>query len=508
MSTTPDPAINRVDADQNDRGFDMRRRDPDQPSLFPTEDLIIPDALRSMRKAVSAIHASPIKAEHAQSLNSRRLFDACILVAQLDFKKREHAQIVRMKNERISPMFETRITDLSRLASIPGKNFERVYSELDQLFEMRLNWNVVGEDSEIEWAMKSHFLSSIGYGRGQKRGLIRFSIDPAILDIVLEPSNWATLSLQAMEGLGTAASYALYQNAWRYVNTTAKVTAALPVETWIELLVGKSRYVVEDPEMGKRVQNYADFKRRTLVDAIRRVNEIQALSYELELKELKSGHRVSKLQFKFIPKKSQSLGLPVNWPADVLRVLTSIGFSEREIENLSQARSHEEVTDSILKLKAAEGRMRALGKPIASKKAYFNGILANIASGATMDDLDHEKIEAEARLIEAQRVAEDRQERRIREFSRFQSERFITRLFEMVDSTRMDLFAEFEASTEGAKAKLLVTKGWNPKNVGALSIFKSWLTKTHPALMEALLPNPEDKNLEAWMAWRLDAGAS
>ena len=59
--------------------FEMRHREPldlpEQPSLFPpTEDLIVPDTLRSMRKAVSAIHATPLKEEHAHTLNSRRLF--------------------------------------------------------------------------------------------------------------------------------------------------------------------------------------------------------------------------------------------------------------------------------------------------------------------------------------------------------------------------------------------------------------------------------------------------
>ena len=151
-----------------------------------------------------AIHAIPVKAEHAQSLNSRRLFDACILVTQIDFRRRDRAEVERIKNDRISPVFEVRITDL---ASIPGKNYQRLYAELDTLFEMVLRWNIVGEDANVEWDMKSHFLSSLGYGKGQKRGLIRFSMDPAILGIVLEPSNWATLSLQAMERLGTAASY-------------------------------------------------------------------------------------------------------------------------------------------------------------------------------------------------------------------------------------------------------------------------------------------------------------
>lgn len=478
---------------------------PEQPSLFPTEDLIIPDTIRSIRKAVSAIHAIPLKPEHSQSLNSRRLFDACILVAQIDFRKRDKQMLERVRSERLSPMFETRVTDIARLAGIPGKNYERIYDELDKLFEMVLRWNIVGEDSKVEWDLKSHFLSSLGYGRGVKRGLIRFSIDPSILEIVLEPTNWACLSLQAEEGLGTAASYSLYQNVWRYVNTHAKVTAVLPTATWVELLMGQSRYVVDDPKEGKRVVNYGDFKRRVLMDAIRRVNEIQALSYTLELKEYRSGTRVSKLQFKFIPKKQPSLGLPLTWPEDVLRVLERLGFTQAEIENMSQAHSFEEVADSIVRLKAAEGRLKAVGRPISSKKAYFSGILTNIASGAVGEDLDHEKIEAAAKAQEAQRLAEQRQVRLREEFTKHISSVFVQRLYELAEVDRESIFRDFEGSTLGLKARLLLEKGWNQKNVGALTILRGWLATDRPDVLNRLLINPEDNDFDSWMAWRLDS---
>lgn len=500
-----DSNISAIDP-EDDQGFEMRRREQEQPPLFPTEDLIIPDTLRNMRKAVAAIHAVPVKAEHSQTLNSRRLFDACILVAQIDCRKRDRQQVDRIRNERVSPMFETRITDLVRLAGIPGKNYERIYEELDRLYEMSLSWNVVGEDAEVQWAMKSHFLSTLGYGQANKRGLIRFAIDPSILDIVLEPSNWATLSLQAMEGLGTAASYALYQNAWRYVNTHAKVTAALPTYTWVELLMGHSRYVVDDPKLGKRVINYGDFKRRVLMDAIRRVNDIQALGYTLELKEFRSGTRVSKLQFKFVPKKQASLGLPLTWPDDVLKVLAAVGFSDKEIADMSQAHSVEVIAETIIRLKAAEQRLKIAGRPITSKKAYFNGILTNVASGAADDDINDAKVEAEAKAQEAQREAAARQERRKQEFSKHQADVFSEALFALSEEDRSTILQDFEGSPEGSKSRLLVEKkGWNASNTGALAVLRLWLSSERVPTYEQLLPNPKDRNFDAWLAWRLDA---
>lgn len=503
-----DSAANEEDArhapNAQAASFDMRERDPGQSTLFPTEDLVIPDALRTMRKAVSAIHALPAKMEHAQNLNSRRLFDACILIAQVDFRKRGPEALQKVVAERLAPVFETRITDLARLAGIPGKNLDRIYQELDQLFEMTLRWNIVGEDANVEWEMKSHFLSSLGHGKGRKRGLVRFSLDPTILEIVLEPSNWATLSLQAMAGLGTAASYALYQNTWRYVNTHAKVTAALPTATWIELLLGRSGYVEDDPEEGKKVVRYGDFKRRILLDAIRRVNELPALGYTLELKEIKSGTRVSKLQFKFVLKETASLGIPLTWPADIVATLRAMGFSSKEIEDMSESRSYEEVADSLLKMRHAEARLRLEGKSISSRKSYFSGILANVAQGAALDDLEHAKIEAEVRAQASQKAAQARQKKLQEEFSRHVAVSFTREFFDLPDAVREGVLNDFALAPEAKAASIFTKKGWTANNASALAVLRSWLAKTRPEILDRMLPDPQDKSFEAWMAWRLD----
>jgi len=490
---------------KSDTDFDMLRREPEQPSLFPTEDLIIPETLRNLKKAVSAIHAIPAKAEHNQSLNSRRIFDGIIMAVQIDCRGRERKLIERIRSERISPMFEVRISDLARLSGIPGKNYQRIYAELDQLYEMSFKWNIVGEDAQVEWQMESHFLSVKGVGKGDKLGVIRFALDPSILEIILEPSRWASLSLQAREDLKTSASYALYQNAWRYVGTQAKVTAALPTSVWVELLIGKSRYVKEDPKHGKIVVNYSDFKRRVLLDAIERVNNSKALSYTLQLKEMRSGNRISKLQFKFIPKQQPSLGLPLTWPADLLNVLDNMGYLQRDIEDLAQAHSYEEVAEAIVRLKSAEGRMRGTGKTITAKKGYFEGILRNIAGGAVGDELDHDKIQAEVQQQEAQRAADAREERLKESFMDHQKKRFSAWLFELPEPERATLVAQFMGSPEATlPVRQFFDKGLSPGSMSALATLRVWLSKNRQDLAEQIFPNPEDKSFEAWMAWKLD----
>lgn len=492
-----EPIIYTVNHDDPD--FEMRRHQPEQRALFPTEDLIVPDSLQKMRKAVAAIHAVPSSPEHSQSLNSRRLFDGLIMVAQVDFSHRDRGFIQRVKEERIAPLFEVRISDLARISGIPGKNFERLHAELDQLYEMSFDFNVVGEDSSVLWANKARFLSSLGIGKGLKRGMIRFSMDPDVLAIILEPNLWASLSLQPMRGLGTSAAYALFQSTWRYVNTHAKVTAALSTQVWIELLVGKSRYVKE--EDGKVVVNYGEFKRRVLMDAIQRVNEVQALTYMLELKEHRQGNRVARLQFKFVPKQA-ALGLPLNWSEEVITVLRNIGFGDKEIEDISQAHSSENVADGIRRLKAAETRLKDQGKSISARKPYFLGILRNI--NFSEDEIDHDKLEAEIRQEAAQNAAEERQRRVQEGFEEHRRKRFRAWITTLSDKDKEQLIKDYWAS-EDANPILgkSLEKGLVDDNRSALSTLRVWLEKHRPETMAQIFENPEDKTIEAWMAWRL-----
>lgn len=466
------------------------------------EDLAVPASVQNLRKAVSAIHAAPLKPEHNHSLNHRRLFDACIMVAQLDFKNRDSEQTERVKKERISPMFEVRTSELSRLAGLSGKNYQRIYDALNDLYEMDMHWNILGEDASVEWEMKSRFLTILGIGKGEKAGWVRFAFDPSILEIVLEPKNWATLSLQTMKKLPTSASYALYQNVWRYVNTNQKVTASLPVETWVELIVGKSRYLKDDPEQGKVVVNYGEFKRRVLNPSIEAVNSVKALSYTITLIEDKKGNRVAKLQFKFLPKNDQAQPeSPTTWPTDVLAFLESLGYTKAEIADLSQAYNLPELSDAIVRLKAAQERMRKEHKTVTSIKAYFAGILAKIsASGGK--EVDTAAIQAEIERQEAEKRAAERQEKLRQQFENHLRNRFFKWIAELQADERDKLLQEFQNTKDGQAAKI-IKGGWQSSAI-YLQTFRTWLAKGHPDLLNQAFDRPEYRSIEEWMAWKLE----
>ncbi len=484
----------------------MRRRaNTAQESLFAADELLISETLDRFRKSVAAIHAVPVKAEHAQTLNSRRVFDACIVIAQLEARKRGPDFIRKVREDRVSPIFEVRVSELARLAGIPGENYVRIYQELEKLFEMVLRWNVVNEDAKVQWEMKSHFLSSFGKGVGEQKGLVRFSLDPVILEIVLEPSIWATLSLQALRGLDSASSYALYTNTFRYVNTHHKVTPALPTATWVELLLGPCGYLERDSDGTVVVRRYADFKRRVLVDAIRRVNECPALAYTLELREILTGKRVTRLQFKFIPKKTESLGIPLTWPDSVVDTLRSIGCTEKDIEDMSLSRSYDEVVDALGRLREAEARKIAQGGKIHHRKRYFEGILENIASGNDTDDLD--QMEERIRIEQARAEDAERRERLRAAFEKHFSEAFKKGLFALSEDARRSITTVFEQSKRGQAVRPFFDKGkgWRPTNERALRALRDWMAQERPVELEGLVPDPKDRSFEAWAAWRVES---
>ncbi|NDH30782.1 MAG: redox-regulated ATPase YchF, partial [Betaproteobacteria bacterium] len=74
---------------------------------------------------------------------------------------------------------------------------------------------------------------------------------------------------------------------------------------------------------------------------------------------------------------------------------------EAEIADMSQSRSYEEVAESLVRLKASDERMKAAGRPITSRKAYFIGILSNVDAGASVAEISDEDLEKEVREQEA-----------------------------------------------------------------------------------------------------------
>lgn len=485
-------------------GFEIRSHLPEQESLFPKEELVIPPAIQAFRKSIGIMHGVPVNSDYKESLNKLRVLDAIIIIAQIDFRQRGKAELDRVIKDRLSPYFDFQIGELARIAGIPGKNYQRLWAILDELYEASFLWNAYGKDGSVEFEMKSRFLTSLGKGVGGKAGKVRIALDPAALEMVLDPGEWAVISFAAQsdKNLRSEPAYRLYQNTWRYVNTHHKVTAAMPTEAWIDLIAGKDNRFVTVVDGARRATGYADFKRRVLLPAMERVDAVRALSYTLELKEHKSGNRVVKLQFGLIPKKQESLGLPLVWSEDILQFITGCGFSEAEINDLSEANSYEEIIETVARMRASMIRMKELKKKITSKKAYFRGTLANVVAGSRENDA--EKIEKESSKQQAEIEAEERRKRVKELWEGHRAKRFREGFADLPEPQLNMLLDEFARSEDGKKASILMKKGASPLNsAGSMAFVRSWVASTHPEVMAQILSMPEDRDFESWLAWRV-----
>lgn len=490
-------------------GFAVRERPAEQQKLFAMDEVILPPSVLQIRKPVAMIHAIPqLGPGEEMTLNMRRLQNALITHAQHDLQQRQKAEpglITRILSQSIQPLFEISIGALADLAQIEGTNYERIYDALYRLQDLPFLWNVLGEDASIEWQSRAHFLSNVSKGVGENRGRLRYRFDFDVLALVLEPRLWASFTLNP-NTFGTPASLALYENCWRYVKTTSKRTAVMPVMMWIELLCGAGKYLVKDTRKGANgamKPNYGEFKRSVLTDSIARVNGVSSLNHTLELIEHKQSNRVTHLQFQLVEKKNASKGLPLMWQGDLTDVLLSLGFTERQIEDMSEAHDQEAVREGLRRLQEAQTRLKTQGKPMHSKQAYLLGILGRMAADGKNAPLDLAALEKEVKTREAEQKAEERQRLNEEAFARHQSDVFNSSL-KALDADRREALTEAYTKSAEGRRLLSTQPALDLSKRMHQHLVRAWLRDKRPLEYAELLPNPEDKTIEAWLAWRLE----
>lgn len=477
--------------------------------MFLPDELLLPNALTTYRKPVAAIHAIPERRDAALKLSARKLMEALPLAVQLDLrsKNRNEAQdlVRKIREDRATPLFEIRTKELARLAGVSVSNMERIHETLAELVGYQFIWNVLGEDGNAEYETIAPFLIRRDKGVGTKTGFTRFAFEPEILLWFLEPKMWASFSWDVMRSLGgkangpgQEAAFGLYQNIWRYIGTSAKVTAAMDVGDWIDLIIGPSRFVQIDASGKKRAVNYKDFKRKFMKPGLDILNAHPALNHTVELKEELSGRKVVKLRFKFHEKKQASFDLPLGWPEPALKQLQDIGFSDKEVGTLSQLYPYDQVSDALKRLPIAEQRLRAGGSRVYSRKAFFNGILGNVAKGDAQSAEDEAKLLKEAEQRQIMEDEAQRMEVLNNKFRAHQRSLIIPALQALPEEQRAALFKEHLTADPGAKA---LFKG-NQPGAGYMASFAQWFVKAHPVLLDAWLHEPKDKNFQSWLAWR------
>ena len=478
--------------------------------IFLSDELLLPDALNTYRKPVAAIHAIPMRRDMALKLSARKLMEALPLAVQLDLRSRgrvESEELIRkIREDRATPLFEIRTKELCRLAGISFSNMERIHESLADLVGYQFIWNVLHEDGNVEYEAIAPFLIRRDKGVGSRSGYTRFAFEPEILLWFLEPKMWASFSWAVTSSLGgrtsgpgQEAAFGLYQNIWRYIGTSAKITPALAVADWIDLAIGPSRFVQVEKDGSKRVVDYKDFKRRYLMPALTILNGHPALNHTVEVKEETSGRRVMRLRFKFIEKKQTSLDLPLGWPTRVISELEGIGFTQRDIANLSQLYPFEQVTEALKRLPLAEKRQAQKGARVYSRKAFFTAILGNVAKGEAQTAEEESKQLREAEKRQQQEDEARRMEVLTERFRTHQRTMVLNGLRDLSDEERSKLFEDHLAADPSAK---VLFRGKEPGQPYLVLFFK-WLAQAKQDLYLSWLPDAKDQNFQSWLAWQV-----
>lgn len=249
----------------------------------------------------------------------------------------------------------------------------------------------------------------------------------------------------------------------------------------------------------KRVVDYRDFKRRFLKPGLAILNGHPALNHTVELKEELSGRKVMRLRFKFQEKRQASFDLPLGWPTPAIKQLEEIGFSEKDIGTLSQLYPYDQVLEALKRLPTAEQRVRTTGSRVYSRKAFFNGILGNVAKGETQSAEEEAKLlkDAEQRQVRDEEI--QRMDAMTNKFKAHQRSLIEEALQALPAEQQSSLFSEHQAADPGART-LFKNGRLGP---AYLLLFANWLATAKPELFDSWLPEPKDKNMQSWSAWRL-----
>lgn len=510
----PEPELLRTLLDDEDASKDFEilaaeaQARGTQEKLFHSDELLLPESVNLYRKPVAAIHSIPERRDASLKLSARKLLEALPLAVQLDLRKRPKEQVQalvrKIREDRATPLFEIRTKELARLAGLSTSNMERIHDTLAELVGFRFSWNVLGEDGKAQYESVAPFLIRRDKGIGDKFGYTRFAFEPEILLWFLEPNMWANLSWTVLSGIGREAgpgqesAFGLYQNIWRYIGTSAKVTPALDLATWIDLIIGPSRFVEVDAKGGKKVVDYKDFKRRYLVPGLEILNAHPALNHTVEFKEEKSGRRVVRLRFKFIPKLQKAFDFPLGWPAEMLKELENIGFTDKEVANFSQLYQFEQVAEALKRLHEAEHRWHKKGSKIYSRPAFFRGILVNVAKGEAQSEAEDARLLEEAERKRQQEQDEQRMRVLQEKFAAHQRAVLAQAIQAMPPDERDRLVSDHLAARP--QDRIMFKPG---KLDGMYFIMLcQWLAEARPDLHASFLPQARDRDFQPWMAWK------
>jgi len=319
-------------------------------------DVVTPSSAE-LRKAVEAIAIQPKSGKI--TLLTRKLFNVLLAVAQ-------HA-------DESGDTYRALLSDIVANSAFDSNDTALVKEHLRRMVSVQVEWST-GTSSQKpgrKWGISTLIADAeILEDPATRRVWVEFSFAPKIKKKLLDPVQYARLSLQFQSQLRSSAGLALYEICVRYLTNPSHLTMRETWEWWRPILSG-----TPDTEAGDEAKReYKYFKRDYLRPAIAEVNAVTNIF--VELIEHREGRRVAEIQFRVTERKQPMLALdehPNVFDSTLVDRMVKIGIPLKDAQTL-YADSEENRIRAALQM--TEQRMRSTSLPaVRSAAALFKDAL-------------------------------------------------------------------------------------------------------------------------------------
>ncbi|WP_321883378.1 replication initiation protein [Paraburkholderia bannensis] len=319
-------------------------------------DVVSPSSAE-LRKAVEAIAIQPKSGKI--TLLTRKLFNVLLAVAQ--------------QADEAGDTYRALLSDIVANSAFDSNDTALVKEHLRRMVSVQVEWSQ-GTSSQKpgrKWGISTLIADAeILEDPTTRRVWVEFSFAPKIKKKLLDPVQYARLSLQFQSQLRSSAGLALYEICVRYLTNPSHLTMRETWEWWRPILSG-----TPDTEAGDEAKReYKYFKRDYLRPAIAEVNAVTNIF--VELIEHREGRRVAEIQFRVTERKQPMLALdehPNVFDSTLVDRMVKIGIPLKEAQSL-YADSEENRIRAALQL--TEQRMRSTSlPPVRSAAALFKDAL-------------------------------------------------------------------------------------------------------------------------------------
>ncbi len=319
-------------------------------------DVVSPSSAE-LRKAVEAIAIQPKSGKI--TLLTRKLFNVLLAVAQ--------------QADESGDTYRALLSDIVANSAFDSNDTALVKEHLRRMVSVQVEWSQ-GTSSQKpgrKWGISTLIADAeILEDPTTRRVWVEFSFAPKIKKKLLDPVQYARLSLQFQSQLRSSAGLALYEICVRYLTNPSHLTMRESWEWWRPILSG-----TPDTEAGDEAKReYKYFKRDYLRPAIAEVNAVTNIF--VELIEHREGRRVAEIQFRVTERKQPMLALdehPNVFDSTLVDRMVKLGIPLKEAQTL-YADSEENRIRAALQM--TEQRMRSTTlPPVRSAPALFKDAL-------------------------------------------------------------------------------------------------------------------------------------